>query len=141
MTTRNPNPNWYQVEFKTADPHMVEYFLGKNLAGCPSKVSGEEFIEWANAHDAPNEWKRWLVKEALSGLNGGEVLMVMFDGRTHPENIARLAVACGLDEDGEAWNNLLSAFYPHLNIHPRKELWDLQDKLVLVNRDFGLTGT
>lgn len=126
---------WYQLEFRDASPCLVDLFLAKNLAGSGRKVSGEEFIEWAKAGRAPDDEARTLIYEALGGLNGAELIYVYFDGRTHPDNIAKLIVDCGLDET-YIWNNWLRSFHPELRIVERKEDWELRDKMAMADWNY-----
>ena len=130
--TSDVKREWYQIDFRDASPHIIDYYLHKNLAGSARKVSGDEFIDWAEAGVAPNDEARVLINEALGGLTGMDLMYVFLDGRTHPDNIAKLAVDCGLD-DYYVWNNYLRSYHQELTIQPRKEDWDLRDKMVMAD--------
>lgn len=136
MSNSKSNKEWYHIDWEWNSPEIVGYFLSKNLAGYDRTVTGEDFIRWAEAGKAPNEEAEWLLREALGGLNGSEVRMVYFDGRTHPDNIAKLIVSVGLDKESICWNNWLRPFHPELNIAPRREEWDLHEKRALADPTF-----
>ena len=133
MSNSKRSKEWYQIDWKWSSSEMVDYFLAKNLAGVDRTVTGEDFIRWAENGHAPDEESEWLLREALGGLNGPEVRMVYFDGRTHPDNIARLIVSAGVDAESVVWNNWLRPFHPELNIAPRKEEWQVHDKRALAD--------
>lgn len=118
---------WQNPKFHSCSEHIVELYLSKNLAGSPRKISDEEFIEWAEAGHAPDEEAKHHLREALCGLKAWDILLILRDGRTHPENTMKLIVDCAVDRDSKCRNNFLRTFYPHLPARPRKKQWDEWD--------------
>ncbi len=131
----------YEELYPDCSPEMIDYFLAKNLAGMKDKVTGEQFMNWAKLGVVPSEEDRWTIREALDLLQADEIMLVIYDGRATPEQIARFAVICELDRDGQAWNNYLQAFHPELPVHPYKEQWHLNDKAILWNVNLMARGT
>lgn len=56
---------WRNPEFQSCSKHIVEWYLAKNLAGSPRKISGDEFIEWAEASRSPDEEARYYLRKAV----------------------------------------------------------------------------
>ena len=121
----------YKKLYPSASPEMIDYFLSKNLAGMRDKVTGEQFMDWAKRGVIPSEEDRWTIREALGILTGDEIMLVIYDGRATPEQIARFAVVCELDKDSQVWNNFLRAFHPELPVHPYRDDWRWNDKVIL----------
>ncbi len=122
---------WYMRDFGE-DEHLVDFLLEKNLAGHEGHISGEEFIRWAEAGEAPDEGAAWVLCEALEILSGIDVLGVYLDGRTEPENIARLMVSCGADK-GDAWNNLIRTFHPDLPVQDPHPGLEMREKAIVAD--------
>lgn len=89
--------------------------LEKHLAGSPVNISERDFIMWARAGDAPDEERRFALREALLNMQARETRRAAFDGRASTRQVCRLVVRCGA-ETGPEWNALIRILHPEIQV-------------------------
>ena len=94
---------------------VIDFALRKHLAGCPTKISVQDFIDWSNAGGAPDGERLAALSEALSSMNAIEARALLFLPGTSVRRNADLVVLCGADV-GRMWNGMLTAMCPGLTV-------------------------
>ncbi|MCY3640406.1 MAG: hypothetical protein OXH37_05270 [Gammaproteobacteria bacterium] len=104
---------------------IIDFALRKHLAGCPTKISVQDFIDWSNAGGAPDVERLAALREALSNMNAIEARALLFLPGTSVRRNADLAVLCGADAS-RMWNGMLTAMCPNLKVAeiPPSIAWD-----------------
>ncbi len=94
---------------------VVGFALRKHLAGCPTKISVQDFIDWSNSGGAPDIERLAALREALCSMNAIEARALLFLPGTDVQRNAELVVLSGADT-GRMWNGMLTAMCPDLKV-------------------------